>query len=138
MSIDDAIRELRARDESVPTPSRLPTEGEVAAAERVVGQRFPADYRRFLLDASDVVFGALEPAVVTPDAGHLDLAAVVRDARALGVPDDLLPFCEDDGDDYYCLTPTGAVRFWSHDGLADESWPDLATWIRDVWIGADA
>ena len=133
MSIDAAIRELRARNEPVPLPLRLPTEAEVAIAERAIGQPFPADYRRFLFEASDVAFGTLEPAVVTPDAGHLALTTVVRDARALGVSDDLLPFCEDNGD-YYCLTRNGLVRFWSHNGLSHDSWPDLATWIRDVWL----
>jgi hypothetical protein len=28
----------------------------------------------------------------------------------------------------------GEVVFWSHEGATDERWPDLATWIREVWI----
>lgn len=32
---------------------------------------------------------------------------------------------------------TGRVSYWSHDGATDESWPDLATWIEEVWIGED-
>ena len=134
MTLDSAIRELRARAEPVPVPLRLPSAAEVAAAEGTLGVRFHPDYRRYLLEASDIVFDALEPAQVTPGAGHLGLVQVVAGARSLGVPVELLPFCEDNGD-YYCLTPIGSVRFWAHDGTTDESWPDLATWIRDVWIG---
>jgi hypothetical protein len=24
--------------------------------------------------------------------------------------------------------------YWDHNGPSDESWPDLASWIRDVWL----
>ena len=134
MDIEVAIAELRGRAEAVPLPPRLPTDAEVAAAERRLETTFPRDYRRYLLEASDVVFDSLEPAVVVPDAGYLDLPGMARTAWELGVPHDLLPFCEDNGD-YYCLTGEGRVRFWSHNGTTDESWPDLGAWIIDVWIG---
>lgn len=134
MNIEDAIAQLRRRNESVPIPLRLPSEAEVSAAEARVEMPLPADYRRYLLEGSDVVLGALEPAVVVPDAGHLDLVEMAGTAWALGVPRDLLPFCEDNGD-WFCLTRAGRVRFWSHDGTTDESWPDLGTWITEVWIG---
>lgn len=77
--------------------------------------------------------GTVEPAVVTPDAGHLDLVDVAKGAWELGVPKELLPFCESNGD-YYCLKPGGRLVYWSHDGAADESWLDLAHWIQGVWI----
>jgi hypothetical protein len=111
----------------------LPTEAEVTAAELALGQAFPADYRRFLLEASDVVFGTLEPCLVAPDAGYRDLVTTARAAWDFGLPRAWLPICEDNGD-YYCLVAMH-VRHWSHDGATDDSWPNLATWILDVWIG---
>lgn len=135
MSLSETLEELRALNEPVPQPFRLPTEAEVDAAEARLGISFPADYRRYLLEASDVTFGSLEPAVVTPDAGHLDLVEIARSAwDEMDVPRDLLPICEDNGD-YYCLNADGEVVYWSHDGASDERWPDLATWIQEVWIG---
>ena len=132
--LTQAIDELRRRNEPVPRPARLPTDGEVAAAERALRLTFPPDYRRFLLDASDVVLGALEPSVVTPEAGHLDLVKMATDAWDVsGVPRDWLPFCGDNAD-FYCMDGSN-VRFWSHDGATEESWPSLASWIIDVWIG---
>jgi hypothetical protein len=136
MSLAEVIAELRSLNEPVPVPPRLPTEAEVAAAESALGVRFHADYRQFLLQGSDVVLGAIEPAVVTPDAGHLDLVAMVEEAREIGVPKNLLPFCEDNGS-YYCLKSTGKVVFWSHDGATEETWPSLAHWIKQVWIGEE-
>ena len=35
--------------------------------EAALSMRFPDDYRYFLLHGSDVVYGTLEPALVTPD-----------------------------------------------------------------------
>src|SRR6185436_7882558 len=137
MNLPDVIAELRELNEPVPKPLRLPTEAEVDAAEDQLGVKFPADYRRYLLQASDVVFGPLEPAVVIPDAGHLSLTDIAETAwDEMEVPRNLLPFCEDNGD-YYCLTETGEVEFWSHDGATDDKWKDLATWIKEVWIGED-
>ena len=134
MNLPDVIAELRELNEPVPKPLRLPTENEVDAAEGRLGITFPADYRQYLLHASDVVFGALEPAIITPDAGHLDLFDMAQTAWGeMEVLRTLLPFCEDNGD-YYCFNESGEVEYWSHNGATDERWKDLATWIKEVWL----
>lgn len=134
MNLLEVLAELRNLNEPVPKPLRLPTETEVHLAESNLGLKFPDDYRRYLLEASDVVFGTLEPAVVTPDAGYLSLVEMAESAWSeMELPRDLLPFCEDNGD-YYCLAADGSVKFWSHNGATDESWTDLATWIKERWI----
>jgi hypothetical protein len=134
MNLPDIIAELRELNEPVPKPLRLPTEAEVSRAENQLGVTFPVDYRQYLLAASDVVYGALEPAIVIPDAGHLGLVDIAKTAwDEMEVPRELLPFCEDNGD-YYCLNESAAVEYWSHNGTTDEKWKDLATWIKEVWI----
>jgi hypothetical protein len=135
VEIAQAIAELRVRNEPVPEPLRLPTENEVAAAERGLGVKFPPDYRRYLLEASDVVFSTKEPCVLTLSGSYLDLVTVGREAWQLGVPRDWLAFCEDNGD-YFCLVGD-SVRYWSHNGETDEQWPDLGSWIDQVWIGGE-
>jgi hypothetical protein len=138
MNLAEAIAALRARNEPVPIPARLPTAAEVDTAERELGVHFHPDYRRFLLEAGDVVYGTLEPAQVTPDADRLSLVDITRDAHeSMDLPKGLVPICEDNGD-YYCMRASGEsgeVIFWSHDGETDERWDDLATWIEEVWIG---
>jgi hypothetical protein len=134
VNLADVIAELRELNEPVPKPLRLPTADEVRAAEDQLAVKFPDDYRRYLLEASDVVYGSREPAVVIPDAGHLSLVEMAESAwDEMDVPRELLPFCEDNGD-YYCLNNKGEVEYWSHDGATDEKWKDLATWIKEVWI----
>ena len=134
MNMSEVINELRRLNQPVPKPFRLPTEDEVKAAENRLGVKFPEDYRRYLLEASNVVYGTLEPAVVIPDSGYLNLVEVAESAwNEMEVPQNLLPICEDNGD-YYCLNEKGEVQFWSHNGTTDEKWRDLATWIKEVWI----
>lgn len=137
MVIDQAIAELSRRSEDVPVPLRLPSVSEVEAVEREVGISFSTDYRRFLLEASNVVFGTLEPATVSDTTAHTHLPKVVASARTFGVPSNLLPICEDNAD-FYCLAPSGEVVFWSHNGATDERWQSLAEWISLFWIGERA
>jgi hypothetical protein len=133
MTLDDVLKELRNLNEPVPKPRRLPTTTEVEVAEQRLGVTFHPDYRTYLLAASDVVVGTKEPCTLTPGS-HTDLLTTASNAwRQVGVPRDLLPICEDSGD-FHCMNHSGEVVFWSHDGASDEHWPDLATWIKTVWI----
>jgi hypothetical protein len=134
MELSEVISELRKLNQPVPRPFRLPTEAEVRAAEEQLGVRFYEDYRRFLLEASDVVYGTHEPAVVTPDAGHRDLIQMAEAAwDEDGVPLNLLPFCFDNGN-YFCMNEAGEVVYWDHNGPTDEKWSNLAAWVKQVWI----
>jgi SUKH superfamily protein len=121
---------------SVPpdSPFRTPTSAEIAAAEARLGMAFHADYKAFLSGGSDVANSLLEPAVILPDGGHLDLFRMADAAwRLMNVPRDWLPFVEDNGD-YFCLTPTGEIVFWSHNGATDERWPNIAAWRQQVCV----
>lgn len=141
MTLDQAFHDLQRLNESVPRPRRLPTPEAVDALAQSLGVQFHPDFRRFLLEASDVSVGYLEPVHAVPvevsDAvDYTYLPAVVESAREWGVPDHLLPICEDNSD-FYCMNDAGEVVFWSHDGTTDETWPDLAAWIEVVWIGGN-
>ncbi len=134
MNLPEVIAELRELNEPVPKPFRLPTEAEVGAAEKRLNIKFHEDYRRFLLEASDVVVGTLEPAMVAADCGYLNLCEIAEYAwDEMELPLTLLPICEDNGD-YYCLNKKGEVEFWTADGAINEKWDNLAVWIKEVWI----
>lgn len=132
--MEGAIRKLRLLNESAPEPLSLPTSEEVNALEQKLGVTFQLDFRRYLLEASDVCVGTLEPVTALPENADSFLPNVLEDARIYGVPKNLLPICEDNSD-FYCLDEDGKVVFWSHNGAGGEKWSDLATWIVEVWIG---
>jgi hypothetical protein len=119
MTLDNVLAELRSRAQSVPRPLPLPTPEQTEAVEKELGLSLPSDYVRFLLTASDVVLGFIEPATVANPDFRTHLTKVVSSARAYGVPSHLLPICEDNAD-FYCLAPTGRIEFWSHNGATNE------------------
>ena len=137
MKLDRVIAQLRKLNEPVPNPARLPGVSEVEAAQQAVGFAFHADFIQYLLEASNVTFGIFEPVTLTEPDSHTYLPTVAADAWRIGIPrDDYLPICQDNAD-FYCMNARGAVVFMSHDGdfAPSERWPDLATWIEEVWIG---
>jgi hypothetical protein len=81
-----------------------------------------------------VANAVFEPAVILPGADRLDLFKIAAAAWGImGVPRDLLPFIEDNGD-YFCLTSDGEVVYWSHNGSTDERWPTMAAWHQQVCV----
>lgn len=117
----------------VPKPPRLPSEAEVNDVEAVVGITLHPDFRKYLLEASDVNVGTLEPVTAVDPESHTYLLNVIEDAKRMGVPSELLPICEDNSD-FYCINNEGQIIFWSHNGTTDEKWDSLSNWIQDVWI----
>lgn len=131
-AVFDTLRQL---SQPVPRPLRLPTVSEVQSVEEELGHRFHQDFRRYLLEVSDVVIGTIEPVTITNPEAHTSLVTVTEDGRSYSnLPASYAPICESNSD-LYCVTPDGKVVFWPHDGTSDESWPNLAAWIEDVWIG---
>ena len=134
MTLTEAIAKLRELNEPVPKPLGLPSEMKVQGVQDDLEKKFHPDLKRYLMEASDVVYGTKEPVTIMDPHAHTDLFTVCQEAWEIGVPEDLIPICEDNGD-YYCMNKKGQVVFWSHDGATDEKWKDLATWIEQVWIG---
>lgn len=135
MDLSEALSNLRDRHVPPPRPSTLPTEAEVDDIESSVAVTFPPDFRRYLLEASDVCVGTFESVTINNPESHTHLPTGIESARAYGVPSRLLPFCEDNAN-FFCFNEKDEIEYWSHNGVVDEKWPDLATWIQDVWLSA--
>ncbi len=134
MTLSEAFGKLRERHTETPVQQPLPSSTDVEAVEADLGITLPSDLCRYLLEVSDVFVGTLEPVTLGRIDSHTHLLNVIQSARAYGVPDELLPFCEDNAD-FFCFNNKGEIEYWSHNGTTDERWPDLATWIEDVWLG---
>lgn len=134
VTLDFVIAEIdRLDDPAKRLP--LPDDTLIQRYEAATGFTFSDDYRLFLKSVSNAFVGTLYPLILTEAMGgtHDELLTALEAARAAGIPADWLPICHDNGD-YYCLTPSGTVRFWSHNGSTSEAWPDLATWAWEVWV----
>lgn len=132
--LDKAIAALRAKNEPVPVPPKLPDVALVERIERSSGLTFPPDLVRYFVCASDVTLATYEPATLTDPDSHTFFLTVLDNFRAIGGGADLVPFCEDNGD-FFCIDASGRVIFWDHNGVSEEAWNSLADWIEQVWIG---
>lgn len=129
-----ALSRLRAVSNCDPRPDLLPNVDAVRHLEEQTGINFPPEFRRYLLEASDIGFATLEPVTAVNPGCHTYFLKVLADARVMGVPAHLVPLCEDNSD-FFCVTPSGEVVYWDHNGTTDERWTSIAAWIDAVWIG---
>jgi len=140
--VEDVIELLRELNEDIPVPLDLPDEDLLVEIEEELLLPLPDDLRVYLLEASDVVLGSLEPVTVADPRSHTYLPDVAAQAWNDGMPRHLLPVCQL-GAGYYCISEDGEVRFWNgskfgKDPQGVKDWPNLWEWIREVWLpGAD-
>ncbi|MDO3388303.1 SMI1/KNR4 family protein [Gilvimarinus sp. SDUM040013] len=131
--MEDVIDDLKSSAESVPVPLELPDDDTLVLVEEEILLPIPRDMREYLLTASDVIYGALEPVTAADPYSHTYLPEVAASAWARGVPRHLVPLCESHGH-YYCVEPDGEVVFWRDGDLSDERWQSVWHWVRDVWL----
>jgi len=137
IDIRSAITELKAVRIKLPVQQELPDDDVLSSYEKELGVSLPGEYKIFLKEASDSVFNGKDALRVTATRNHpRELLLNAKEAWGLGVPKNWLPFCEDNGN-YYCISSTGEIRYWAHDGVSSESWPSLAVWIKSVWIDGE-
>ncbi|HTF85602.1 MAG TPA: SMI1/KNR4 family protein [Cellvibrio sp.] len=133
MEAEEIIDMLRDSNQPVPVPLELPDEDVLVEVEEQILLPIPRDMRTYLLEASDVIYGSLEPVTAADPYSHTYLPEVAAVAWSLGVPRYLVPLCEDNGS-YYCVEPEGEVVLWRDGDLTDETWPSVWHWIHDVWL----
>lgn len=131
--MEEILELLRDNHQPVPVPLELPDEDDLVEIEEELLLAIPRDLRAYFLEASDVVYGSLEPVTVADPNSHTHLPDVAALAWSLGVPRYLLPICEDRGN-YYCVDPEGEVVFWRDGDLTDDTWDSIWQWVRDVWL----
>jgi hypothetical protein len=134
--VEEVIEQLRELNEPVPVPLELPEEEVLVEIQEQILIHLPFGLREYLLQASDVVYGRLEPVTASDPQSHTYLPEVAATAWSLGVPRELVPLCEDHGN-YYVVEEDGTVLLWEADTTEineDETWESVWHWVRDVWL----
>lgn len=136
--MEDIIEQLRDCNEPVAVPLELPDEDLLVEIEEQLYMSIPTDMRTYLLEASDVIFGSLEPVTVTDERSHTFLPDVAAQAWDQGMPRHLLPVCAYLSG-YYCIDPDGKVQYWDGQDIeSDESgeseWDTIWHWVQEVWL----
>jgi hypothetical protein len=134
--VEEVIEQLRELNEPVPIPLELPEEETLVEIQEQILIHLPFALREYLLQASDVVYGRLEPVTASDPHSHTYLPEVAATAWSLGVPREFVPLCEDHGN-YYVVEEDGTVLLWEADTTEineDETWESVWHWVRDVWL----
>lgn len=138
MDIDteELIDQLRALNEPVPVPLELPDDDLLVEIEEQLLIGLPYELRQFLLQVSDVVYGALEPVTVCDPQAHTFLPEVAANAWDAGVPRHLVPLCQVQYD-YYLVDLEGRVWLWNGAKAAlakSKEWESVWHWVFEVWM----
>jgi hypothetical protein len=131
--MEEVIEALRERSQAVAVPLELPSEDDVLDVEAELYFSLDHDFREFLLTASDIICGSLEPVTAADPASHTYLPEVAAQAWDSGLPRDLAPLCQVDHD-YYCVNEEGVVHFWQDGALSETCWDSVWHWAEEVWL----
>lgn len=131
--MEEVIEQLREQNQSVPIPLELPTHEDLVEVEEVLLIPLPRDYKFFLQEVGDVIYGSIEPCTASDSQLHTYLPDVTAQAWDLGIPRHLIPICEHHGD-YYVMNLDGEIELWENGEMADEIWDSIWHWARDVWL----
>ena len=131
--MEEIIEFLRENNELISTPLDLPTHDDLVEIEEAILMPLPYDYREFLLEVSDVVYGRIEPATAADPRSHTYLAEMTSVAWDSGLSREYVPICEYDGG-YACIAQDGKIVFWNRNDFVNEEWETIWHWVRDVWI----
>lgn len=133
--MEDVVDELRENAQELAAPLELPDEDMLVEIEEQILVPLPYEFREFLLQVSDVVYGSMEPVTVTDPNSHTYLPEVAANAWAQGMPRELIPVCEYQGE-YYGISEDGEVVRWTDGEVTEDSWPSIWLWARDVWLNS--
>ncbi|WP_111641220.1 SMI1/KNR4 family protein [Marinimicrobium alkaliphilum] len=131
--MDDMIDLLRERHQAVPVPLELPTHDQLVVVEEELLLPLPRELRTFLLEASDLIIGSLEPVTAADPSSHTYLSDVAARAWDEGMPRHLAPLCET-AQGFYAVEPEGEVVYWCSGELTEETWPSVWHWAQEIWL----
>ncbi|WP_339671127.1 SMI1/KNR4 family protein [Dasania marina] len=131
--MDEIIEALRSANELVPLPLELPDEETLVEIEEQLFVALGADFKDFLLNVSDVVYGSLEPVTAADPNSHTYLPEVAAIAWDRGLSRELLPVCES-GEGYYCIDEVGKISYWENGELSEQTWNHIWDWAQEVWL----
>ncbi|MCE9680572.1 SMI1/KNR4 family protein [Shewanella sp. AS1] len=129
----DLIEQLQELSETVPVPLELPTFDQLVDVEEQILIPLPSELKEYLLYASDVIHGTLEPVTASDPHSHTYLPEVTAYAWSIGMPREYIAICQL-GDTFYCIDQEGQVLLWSDYELDEQTWESFWQWAEEVWL----
>ncbi len=133
--MDDVLEELLERAETVPVPLDPPTDDDLLEVQEKLFLSLPKDYREFLMHASHLVLGSLEPATASDPSSHTYVVELCAEAWNSGLPRYLIVICTHP-QGFYCIDPEGAVVNWQNQNITDTEWESIWEWAHEIWLNS--
>ncbi len=132
--MEEIIEQLRQAHQTTSVALDLPDEDTLIEIEEEILISLPYDLRQYLLQASDVICGNLEPVTAADPRAHTYLPEVTAMAWGEGMPRENIPICAYNGG-YAYISQDGEVGFWSiQDGESGQIWETFWHWVQEVWL----
>lgn len=117
-----------------------PTVNEVYSCQSDMKVQFPREYIEFLLHASDIRFGEIEPVQLTAPENENYLPTVFSKLEErknkLSLHGTYYPLSMNLGD-FFCLTEELDVIFIGRNHVADYSWESIEDWMAKIWLTSE-
>lgn len=112
----------------------IPDEDQLVEIEEELLLPIPREFKNFLIQASHLIVGSLEPVTVTDPNAHTHLPEVTAEAWQEGLPREFIVVCKIT-DGYYCISQEGEIQLWqNHEVVTDLHWDDIWNWVEEVWL----
>ncbi|AZQ11574.1 MULTISPECIES: SMI1/KNR4 family protein [Shewanella] len=131
----ELIEQLQEMSEQVPVPLELPSFDQLIDVEEEILIPLPSELKEYLLHASDVIVGSLEPVTAADRQSHTFLPEVAAYAWSIGLPRAMIPICQN-GDNFYCIDQEGQVHYWAFGDFTEDQWDSFWEWAEDVWMNS--
>jgi hypothetical protein len=129
----ELIEQLQALNEPVPVPLELASFEQLVEVEEQILISLPRELKVYLMEASDVVYGHIEPVTASDPQSHTYLPEVTCYAWSIGLPRELIAICQQ-GDNFYCIDQDGQVHFWKNGRFVGEVFESFWHWVDRVWL----
>ena len=132
--MEDIIELLREAHQPSVVELDLPDEDLLVEIEEDILISLPYDLRTYLLEASDIVCGCVEPVTAADPRSHTFLPEVTARAWQEGMPREFIAVCEYNGG-YAHIAQDGKIGFWSiTEGETPAEWETFWHWAQDEWL----
>ncbi len=140
------FEEIRSKfpdwDPAYPDDWERPSKEEIESIEKDYGIQYSEQFTQFQLVESHRTpmgdFASDDFGWANPNLGPAtSLREKVKDASEVGVPKELAPFKDDNGD-YFCITKEGKIVIWNHNSNGIEQdknyqWESFVEWLDSTF-----
>ncbi len=133
--MNEVVDALREQAQAVSVPLEKPQMEDIVDVEEQILIGLPTEFREFLIEVSDIIFGTIEPVTVMDPNSHTYLVEVCATAWDLGLPRHLVPICHST-DGHYCIDTDGEISLWQDGEFSEQIWDSIWDWAEEVWLNS--